>query len=283
MNVAPAPVAGPSGSAAADVAQAVPAGLYEGTVRHRRIEPVEHAFSYPVAMVYLDVDHVDEALAVSPLVSQGPLRPLRFDRRDHLGDPAVPLGETIRSLVEDRLGFRPAGPVTVLAHLRTWGWCFNPITIYWCHDERDTDSVVAQVLSVMNTPWKQRHAYVIDPGGPGRGGGRWEAHFDKQLHVSPFMPMDLDYHLISTAPGRRLSISLDAARSGEPVFTASLVASRRDLDRGAVTKLVTGHPLMTHRVSTGIHRQAAKLWRKGVPVVDHPDGAPLHLRSRRST
>ncbi|MEQ8716714.1 MAG: DUF1365 domain-containing protein [Acidimicrobiales bacterium] len=283
MSAAAALAAEPLVGRAAGVAQAVPAGLYEGTVRHRRIEPVEHAFSYRVAMVHLDVERVDEALAVSPLASQGPLRPVRFDRRDHLGDPSVPLAETIRSLVEDRLGFRPAGPVTVLAHLRTWGWCFNPIAIYWCHDERDTDVVVAQVLSVMNTPWKQRHAYVIDPGGPGRNGGRWEAHFDKKLHVSPFMPMDLEYHLTSTTPGRRVSVSLDAARSGRPVFTASLVATRRDLDRGAITRLVTGHPLMTHRVSTAIHLQAAKLWRKRVPVVDHPDGAPLRLRSRRST
>ncbi len=107
----------------------------------------------------------------------------------------------MRDLVAERTGRRPAGPIALLANLRTWGWLFNPISLYFCADNGDgrrPGPISSLVAEVQNTPWHERTAYVVGPPGGHR--------FAKELHVSPFLPMDLDYELRYTAPGQRLTV-----------------------------------------------------------------------------
>ena len=54
----------------------------------------------------------------------------------------------------------PVSDVRLLTNLRYWGHCFNPISVYYCF-ERDAEKPVAAVLEVTNTPWGQRHMYVV--------------------------------------------------------------------------------------------------------------------------
>ena len=167
----------------------------------------------------------------------------------------------MRDLVEARTGRRPAGPVTLLTHVRTWGWLFNPISVYYCLDA-DGGSVEAVVVEVTNTPWHERTAYVL----PGPG----DHVVDKQLHVSPFLPMDLQHRFSVGQPGDRLALAVDDLRDGDRVFAASMVLHRREADRRALGRVVWRFPLMTLRVSLGIYRQAFALWRRRVPVHRHP-------------
>ena len=116
-------------------------------------------FRIPMWMAYLDLDELPAVRRAVPLLSEGRWSPLRFRRSDYLGDVQVPLADAVRSLVAERTGERPTGPVCMLAHLRQWGWCFNPLTLYYCHDEGGTLRWV--VAEVTNTPWKERHSYVL--------------------------------------------------------------------------------------------------------------------------
>ena len=235
--------------------------LYEGTLLHRRFGPgPEHSFTYPVAMPLLDLDEVDAVADLHPLVSRRRPAPVRFRRHDYLGDPTVPLSTAVRDLVEARSGRRPGGPVALLANLRTWGWLFNPIALYFCAEEGG--GIGALVAEVQNTPWHERTAYVVE--GPGR------YRFAKALHVSPFLPMEADYVLGYHAPGPRLTVSLDVVRGTERLFAARLALRRSPMERSALTRLVWNNPLPTHRVSAGIYVQAAKLKLKGAPFFVHP-------------
>ncbi len=247
-----------------------PAGLrsvvFEGTLLHRRFGPgPEHSFRYPVAMCLLDLAEVAQVTARHPLASHRHPAPLRFSRRDFLGDPALPLDHAVRDLVERRTGRRPEGPVALLANLRTWGWLFNPISLYFCAERTGTGrtgGITQLVAEVQNTPWHERTAYVV--GGPG------EHRFAKALHVSPFLPMDVDYRLRYGAPGPRLDVSLDVLDGTARLFTARLSLHRRPLDRAALGRLLWSNPLATHRVSAAIYLQAARLRRRGAPFFSHP-------------
>src|SRR3954447_5669153 len=115
-------------------------------------------------------------------------RLVRFERSDYLGDPRIPLDEAVRALVAERTGNRPAGPIRVLTQLRSFGYCFNPVSFYYCFDEAG-ERVQTVVAEVTNTPWGERHAYVVERRGPGILKGDSE----KVLHVSPFMGMDHRY------------------------------------------------------------------------------------------
>jgi len=245
----------------------VNSALYEGTLHHQRRGAVRHQFGYQVAMPYLELGELDEVFARHPLWSVGRANAVFFRRADFLGDPAVPLDTAIRDLVEARTSRRPTGPIRMLAHLRTWGWLFNPITVYFCMDERGR-RMESLVLDVTNTPWHEHHAYVVD-------GGEGEHVFHKELHVSPFFGMDQHYRLRVFEPGERLALRLSSLQGDTVVFEASLALRRREISRAALGRLLWRYPLLTLRVSAGIYRQALRLWSKGAPLHSHPARIPV--------
>ncbi|MDA8309887.1 MAG: DUF1365 family protein [Actinomycetota bacterium] len=240
--------------------------IYEGTVVHHRLATVDHRFSYRIAMPFVDLDEIDDLCRLHPLWSAERPNVVSYRRRDFLPDRPGPLADAVRDLVAERLGCRPRGPVAMLGHLRTWGWLFNPITLYYCFDPEGVH-VESLVAEVTNTPWHERHVYVV--GGPGRH------RFQKELHVSPFFDSDMDYELSYREPGEHLGLSMRNVRGGETLFGAGLRLERHEADRRALGRLVWSHRLMTMRVSAGIYRQAAALRRAGAPIVPHPSGRPL--------
>jgi uncharacterized protein len=236
--------------------------LYEGTLCHRRFGPgVGHEFSYHVAMPLLQLAEIDAVAGLHPLWSGRRPAPVWFRRADFLGDPTVPLDEAVRDLVESRTGRRPTGRVGLLTNLRTWGWLFNPISLYFCTGG-DGTTIETLVAEVENTPWHERCSYVVGPPGCHR--------FAKTMHVSPFLPMDVDYVLRYSAPGEHLGVRFDVMRDDEHLLGVTLSLRRRTLDRRALQRLLWTYPALTHRVSAGIYAQAARLRLRGAPFHDHP-------------
>lgn len=238
----------------------VTSALYEGTVFHDRRGPVAHRFTQSLALPLLDVERLDDVFAQHPLWSVETRNAVTFRRRDFFGDPAVSLAETVRARVEEETAYRPTGPVLLLAHLRTWGWLFNPIAIHFCL-AADGSAVEAAVLEVTNTPWHERHTYVVGPG---------TTTFAKDLHVSPFLAMTHDYRLELGELGPRLRVRLDVLAGDHTVLATGFDLVRRPLDRRAMSRLLWRHVFMTARVSGGIYRQALRLRRKGAVVHRHP-------------
>ncbi len=244
--------------------------IYEGTVTHRRRTPVEHAFRSRLFLMYLDLAELPHLFDGHPLWSARRPALAWFRRADYLGDPFVPLDVAVRDLVEDRLGVRPQGPVRMLAHLRYLGHCFNPVVFYWCFAP-DGERVEAIVAEVTNTPWGDRHAYVAAAGGNHEH--VLESRHAKALHVSPFMPMDVEYTWRVSTPGERIAVTIENRRDGELVFDARLALQRREVDRGALTRVLTRNPAMTLRVVAGIYAQALRLRLKGARWHARPEAA----------
>ena len=245
--------------------------IYRGWLEHRRWQPRRHAFRYPLFMLYLDLAELDEVFAGRWWWSTRRWAPARFDRRDHLGDPAVPLDEAVRSLVDERTGRRPAGPVRLLTHLRYWGLEVTPVSFYYCCDAEGS-KVEAVVAEVNNTPWGERHCYVLQ--GEATGGATLQARSAKVMHVSPFHPMALDYDWRLGRPGEELQVAMFLRPSGEaaaaPVFTAWLSMRRSPVADRSLAAAFLRFPWMSAQVLAAIHWQALRLWLKRVPVHDHP-------------
>jgi DUF1365 family protein len=246
----------------------VKSALYEGWVRHRRFAPVPHAFRYRVFLTYLDLAELPQAFAGRRLWSVDRANVAAFRREDYLGDPRLPLDRAVRDLVEARTGARPAGAIRLLTHLRYFGYCFNPVSFYYCFDtaDRDVDAVVAEVT---NTPWSERHAYVV-PRERSRP-GLVRAQMPKQLHVSPFMEMEIGYDWRLTTPRERLAVHMINRADGRVVFDATMVLARREITGAALARVLVRYPLMTAQVTAAIHWQALRLWWRGAPVHVHPD------------
>lgn len=238
--------------------------LYVGQVQHRRHHPHPHQFRYRLYMLYLDLDELDQVFARRYFWSTQKPALARFDRRDHSGDPSQPLTTVIRNLVERSSGQRPLGRICLLTHLRYFGYCFNPISIYYCFDR--AQQLQAMVAEVTNTPWGERICYVLPA--PYKTQNTVH-HFTKALHVSPFMPMDLNYEWRSNTPAARLFVHMNVRHNKHKLFDASLSLQRQPINTANLARALLRFPAMTAQVIVAIHWQALRLWLKRVPLFTH--------------
>ncbi len=240
--------------------------VYEGTLHHRRLRPVEHRFAYPVWMLFLDLDELPDALDRHPLFSARRAAPVRFRAEDHLPGPEPELADRARELVRQRTGRSPGGPVRILGAPRFLGLGYNPVTFLYLYSE-DSERVEAVVAEVTNTPWGERHAYVLprsDPDGP------IEGQVEKRMHVSPFMPMDQTYSWSASVPGERLRIRIANEERGEVVFEAALSMRRRPLERATMTRALFRHAPQVPAALARIYANALRLRLKRVRYHPHP-------------
>jgi len=227
-------------------------------------------FQYRLFFMFLDLAELPELFDIHPLWSYEKTNIASFRRRDHCGDPAIPLDQALRDLVEERLEIRPHGPIRLLTHLRYFGYCFNPASFYYCYDTADK-RVDAIVVEIHNTPWGERHCYVLGSEQNEHPMNTWRRHrFTKAFHVSPFIDIDINYDWRFRMPDDSIRVHMIDYEKGERLFDASLALQRQPISRRALTRFLVRYPLMTGKVVILIYWQALRLLLKKTPVFTHP-------------
>ena len=242
--------------------------IYTGTVRHRRYTPFESEFSYPVFMLYLDINDLENVINKSIFWNINKPAVVSFNRKDFHGTEEVDLDTAVRNTVENKVGSRPEGKIRMLAHLRYFGYCFNPVTFYYCFNRND-DSVDYILAEVTNTPWKERHAYVLSSSQESDK-SEIRLSMEKELHVSPFWGMDHMYDWVFSSPKDKLNVFMKNFKDGKHVFDASLIMDRTEMTKRNLLKSVFRFPFMTIKVVFWIHFQAFILWLRGATFYTHP-------------
>ena len=248
--------------------------IFSGQVRHRRMLPVGHEFVYQLFMVYLDLAELDSVFRGRWFWSCKRAALARFKRQDHFGDADVPLDIAVRRLVESETGSYPQGPIRLLTNLSYFGYCFNPVSFYYCFDSLG-EQVETIVAEVNNTPWGERHCYVM-----GEAMNQSTTSFKrympvKKMHVSPFMPMDVKYDWRFTSPSEILNVHMQNTLADRKVFDAILKFERHEISARSLAQVLLVYPFMTLKIITAIHWQALRLWLKRIPVFDHPSNSNL--------
>ena len=245
--------------------------IYEGHIRHRRFHPVQNSFRYRIFFMFLDLAELPTLFDRNLFWSSNRVNLAYLRRRDHLGDPRLPLQRAVRDLVEERLGMCPTGPIRLLTHLRYFGYCFNPVSFYYCYDQND-QHVETIVAEIHNTPWGEEYCYVLGEQmneHPEKGWKRYQ--FGKNFHISPFMDMDIWYDWRFREPGETLRVHMNNYEKGKKLFDATLTLRRNEINGFSLNRALLIYPLMTVKVTTMIYLQALRLWSKGAVFYVHPD------------
>lgn len=243
--------------------------LYVGTLQHRRFAPRRHDFRYHLRMIYLDLAEIERVFRGRWLWSARRWALGWFRRADYLGDPNIPLEQAVRDRVAEETGCRPTGPVRMLTHLRCFGFSFNPVTFYYVFDASDihVETIVAEVT---NTPWNERHSYVLSRTLDSGHGATHRYRFPKSFHVSPFMQMALQYDWSFTEPDAGLKVYMCSREQANMVFEATLRLERREMTHMSLALLLMRFPVVALQTLGAIYWQALRLWIKRLPVYTHP-------------
>ena len=191
---------------------------YDSTIRHTRRTPFRRTFTNHQLTWLVDLDHVPDHGSLAPLKGS-------FEARDHLGDPDRSIKQNVEHFLELNGVRTDGGRIVMAANARAFGYCFNPISVFWCHLR--SGELAGVVVEVHNT-YGDRHAYLVHPDEQGR------ARTDKQMYVSPFHGTDGYYEIAVPPPGERLHVSVtlhsgDGRSEDGAVFSASLDGHRTSL------------------------------------------------------
>ncbi|MDA6066117.1 DUF1365 domain-containing protein [Idiomarina abyssalis] len=234
--------------------------IYWGDVFHVRHRPKHHAFNYKFQQWCIDLSELDDVHRLSRWMSCKGFAPLWFRRKDYLKDEEGSLHQAALKKMSSLAGKTLTGHVFFVGNIRTFGIFFSPVNFYFLQQE--TGEFTYMLAEVSNTPWLQRHYYLVDL-------SEDSPKTTKQFHVSPFNPMDMTYHWEITPPNENLKIILSAHQENKD-FVAGMKLNRQPLNRSAIYRVLRTTPFMAIKIIGGIYWQALKLFIKRVPFYGNP-------------
>lgn len=253
---------GALGAPAAPAYQVRVPALYDVEIGHQRYQRLRRVFRHRLFVWLVDLDDL-------PRLPWWLRFAARFCSADHLGDPRWTIRQNVDAWLASQGVQPPSGRVLMLAQARSFGYLFNPITVYWCFS---ADGELAYAAAEVHNTYHERHCYLLRPDPDG------SAEVDKEFYVSPFLTLDGRYRIQVPVPGQRLSVTVALRQHGAPALVATMRGTRRPANPGTLLRMLLRRPLTTYRTSVLIRWHGIALWLRRVPVIRRPTHTPREAR-----
>lgn len=239
---------------------ALNSALYKGVTWHTRFAPKYHTFKYDMFMLWLDLDELSVIDRQLPGFSLNRFNWGSFREADHASQVGA-LKKHVLSTANELGGELTADcKVFFLGHLRYLGCYFSPVNFYYIYHP---DGRLLEILAnVSNTPWNERHYYRV----LNHDGCYQQA---KTFTVSPFNPLDMQYHWQFNRPDEKLFLQIENWQQQKKIFVAGLQFKKYPLSKKNYYMALIRFPCMSVTMVTAIYWQALKIWLKGNPFLGH--------------
>lgn len=242
--------------------------LVQGEVRHTRMRPFHHAFSYRAFYLQLPLKSLlsdpSPAKGWGWSVNQSAL--LSVNDRDH-GDGRPLLQWALDTLAA--AGIHDAnGEIWLQTFPKMLGYVFKPVSFWFC--ERHDGSICAVIAEVNNT-FGDRHVYVLKPESGCLHNGQ-TLGADKAFYVSPFFKVEgrYQFRFFKSGLGGRDVARIEYQSDEGDLLMTSMSGISRQLTQSQALLAWLRYPLFSIGVIVRIHLQALRLWIKGAKFIPRP-------------
>lgn len=237
---------------------------------HERLRPKRNRFVYPVFCVRLNLDRLSELDHWWFGVNRPRLMGIRT--RDYGACDGSDLAAWMRHQLSEA-GVSAGGEIWLQTFPRVFGYVFNPVSFWYCHDQGgDLRAVLAEVTSTFG----ERHSYLLTAADDQVITAATALECRKKLYVSPFCRVEGHYEFRLRDTTDTSFVGIDYFDTAGLVLRTSIGGRKRVLNRQAALQAVIGQPLMTFSIIVRIYWQALRLALHKVPFFFKQQAAPSH-------
>ena len=230
--------------------------IYKGNVSHRRFKPIKHYFSYRTFSILFDLDELENLQKRISLFSFNKFNLFSFYNKDHGSRDGSNLIDWVKkNLKNSDLNFK-ISKIKLLCFPRIFGYVFNPLSIFYCYDEKNLRAILYEVKNTFD----EQHTYIflVD-----QNSKIISQHCNKKFYVSPFIEMESEYNFRLTEPGEKLRVYIKQTDKKDKILIACQTGKKQIMSTKQLVINFILHPMMTFKIIIGIHFEALKLWKKG--------------------
>ena len=231
--------------------------IYKGFVTHRRFTPLRHFFSYKTFSILFDLDELEVLNKKISFFSLNGFNLFSFYNKDHGERDGSDLKKWVKETFKQYHLPLNITKVKLLCFPRIFGYAFNPLSVFYCYEEKKLKAILYEVKNTFN----EQHTYIflVD-----ENSKIISQNCNKKFYVSPFIEMETFYNFRLSKPDENLKILIKQTNTlKEKVLIACQFGKKQVLSTKELLINFFTHPFMTFKIITAIHFEALRLWRKG--------------------
>ncbi|WP_395373551.1 DUF1365 domain-containing protein [Marinicella sp. W31] len=242
-----------------------------GEVTHHRSKPKTHRFTYRMYWFLLNVKTLEQRFANSRWWSLERFNLISLRNKDYIDDSETSIDAKVRAKIRQETGSDFDGDIHLFTHPRYLGFGFNSVNFYLCQSKGRLRYILSEIN---NTPWGEKQVYFHAVQNQQAQVHRFR--FRKSFHISPFLPLDMDYDWRFDISDHHIRVSMKVNKDNKTLVRVFMNTQLKPMDAVNTPNVVWSRPFQPLKMLAGIYWQAAKLKLKRIPFFSHPNIREQH-------